>query len=175
MPVTALLRHGEVIGGTRFRGRSDDPLTPKGWRQMETALASPRWTQVVTSPLRRCADFARDWGARHQLPVTVEPRLAELDFGAWEGRTPAEVHARWPAALARFWNDPWQHPPPEGEDLTAFSQRVQAAWRDWHSQPGDILFVTHGGVIRMLLAHLHDWPRQRLLEIDVGYGERVDL
>lgn len=212
MPVTGLLRHGEVAGGTRFRGRSDDPLTPEGWRRMAAALADKRlrvtglegvhgldgrvpslqggtgsvpedqspvaihsWERIVTSPLRRCAAFARDWGERHGIAVSTDERLAELDFGDWEGRTPAEIHATDPQALGRFWTDPWRHPPPGGESLEDFRRRVLAAWHDWNRRQGNILFITHGGVIRLLLWHRRRWPPQRIMEIQVGHGELVLL
>ncbi len=204
MPVTGLLRHGEAAGGTRFRGPSDDPLTPEGWRQMAAALADKRllvtgldgrvpslqrstvslpecrspvaaWERIVTSPLRRCAAFARDWGERHGIAVSTDERLVELDFGDWEGRTPAEIHATDPQALERFWTDPWQHPPPGGESLADFRRRVLAAWHDWNRRQENILFITHGGVIRLLLWHRRRWPPQRIMEIQVSHGELILL
>jgi hypothetical protein len=55
-----LLRHGEVEGGVRFRGSTDHPLTAEGWAQMWAAVGTDiHWDRIVTSPLTRCADFAR--------------------------------------------------------------------------------------------------------------------
>ena len=56
------LRHGQPIGGQRFRGNGiDDPLSGLGWRQMrETAAAIGSWQRVITSPMQRCAAFA-EW------------------------------------------------------------------------------------------------------------------
>src|SRR3569833_5018 len=88
--VVELLRHGEPVGGTRIRGQSDDPLSERGWQQMwQAAGEAAPWQAIITSPLLRCAAFARALAERHGLPVQVEPRFKEIGFGAWEGHTPA--------------------------------------------------------------------------------------
>ena len=54
-----LMRHGEPVGGRRYRGQTDDPLSEKGWQQMWDAAGEFRgWQHIVTSPLQRCAAFA---------------------------------------------------------------------------------------------------------------------
>ncbi len=173
MSPIGLLRHGETVGGPRFRGRrTDDPLTPAGrrtmWGRLETG---PAWSAVWSSPLVRCADFARDWSEEHGLPLTIDARLAEMDFGDWEGRSAAEIMCDDADGLAAFWQDPMTHPPPGGESLTAFATRVEAVWdaiRDT-SPPGagPVLVVTHGGVIRWLLARDAGLDGTSLSEIEV--------
>lgn len=164
-----LLRHGEVAGGARLRGRQDDPLTELGWRQMRAAVAGISFDGVVTSPLRRCADFAWEFAGRTGVPLRLDERLQEVHFGDWEGRSYTELMAEDPIAVSRFFADPFQHPPPEGESLQAFCGRVLAAFAGLcNGESGECpLVVTHGGVIRVLLWHLRSWPRQRLLEIEV--------
>lgn len=169
-----LLRHGDT-GCSGFRGRLDDPLTPLGWRQMEAALAEGEaWAAVASSPLRRCAAFASWYAERQGLPLRLDARLAELDFGAWEGATPAQLMASEAGAeaLGRFWRDPWGHPPPGGERLDAFEARTLAAVRDAaraaNGRPA--LAVTHGGVIRVLLRLWRGLPRAGLLAIEIPHG-----
>lgn len=150
----ALLRHGET-GARGFRGRSDDALTALGFDQMGAAVAgSGSWSYVLSSPLRRCADFARAFAAERQLPCTVDARLQELDFGAWEGRTNEQLLREDAVALQAFWADPWRFAPTGGESLLVFAERVFAALADLARQdlPGRGLVVTHGGVIRLCLA-----------------------
>ena len=181
------LRHGDTRGGSRFRGRTDDPLTPEGWRQMWTTVAhyhagarlahddesplhelrpnlhqgfatslltnevagdfcadsreGPRqvpesedlrrdwhadqpvvlgrrdapprpWDRIIASTLVRCADFGRALSQRLDLPLSLDPRLVELDFGAWEGRSAADLMVSDAEALGRFWADPVTHSPP---------------------------------------------------------------
>jgi alpha-ribazole phosphatase len=167
-----LLRHGDT-GQTGFRGRLDDPLTPLGWRQMEAAAsAGGPWAAVVSSPLRRCADFAADRARRLGLPFAADARLAELDFGRWEGATAAGLMESEPEALTRFWRDPWSNPPPGGEEPLAFEARVLAARRDLEQVHGDqpLLVVTHGGVIRVLLGAARSLPRAQWLAIEVPHA-----
>jgi len=85
-----VIRHGEPIGGQRYRGYSiDDPLTDKGWSQMRAAVPeTPLWTHIVTSPLKRCQEFAQELADDLQIPFTIVDNLKEIGFGSWEGKTP---------------------------------------------------------------------------------------
>jgi alpha-ribazole phosphatase len=173
-----LLRHGEVEGDAVYRGRTDDPLNATGWTQMRAATDGLRcWDLVVASPLRRCAAFAEAVAREQGLPLALEADLAEIDFGDWEGRSAVELMAECPAALADFWRDPANHPPPGGESLSCFQRRVVTAWESLCRRHAGkrLLLVTHGGVIRMLLCHLQDWPLDRLLRIEVGQAALFGL
>ncbi|MEW8357410.1 MAG: alpha-ribazole phosphatase [Candidatus Thiodiazotropha sp.] len=169
-----LLRHGETEGGQGFRGHTDDPLTPAGLAQMYAALAdSDRWDRVISSPLIRCAEFARTFARQHCLPLTFDTRLKEMHFGQWEGRSAAELMAEDPEALARFWRDPDAYPPPSGESLACFQARVLNAWNNILSAHADqhVLIVTHGGVIRVLLCHVFEVPVSQWHEYEVPHGK----
>ena len=75
--VIDLLRHGEPVGGRRYRGQQDDPLSEQGWEQMWQSVGERNaWQQIVTSPLLRCHAFAAALGERHNLPVQGEARFA---------------------------------------------------------------------------------------------------
>lgn len=168
-----LLRHGETEQGGGFRGRIDDALTERGWSQMRAAVgdAAP-WQGVVSSPLQRCAAFADELAGRHSLPLQLEDGLRELDFGAWEGRSAAELWETDADALGRFWNDPYAFTPPDGEPLSAFEARVLGAVERLQRQHAGrhLLLVTHGGVMRLLLARARGLPRSDLLQVEVGHG-----
>lgn len=169
-----LLRHGEVEGGSRFRGHTDDPLTPAGLAQMYAALAdSDRWDRVISSPLIRCAEFASAFARQSSLPLTFDTRLKEIHFGRWEGRSAAELMTEDPEALARFWRDPDAYPPPSGESLAHFRARVLDVWNDILSAYADqhVLIVTHGGVIRVLLCHVFQVSVSRWHEFEVTHGQ----
>jgi len=167
-----LLRHGETEGGPRYRGSSDDALTPLGWQQMETAVGDTTWDRIITSPLIRCADFARALAERRSIPLTIDPRLREMHFGAWEGKSAAELMESDADALARFWRDPAANPPPGGEPLADFQARMLGAWREIiQNHPGQrLLLVSHGGPIRAILCEVQGHPLTRMLEIEVGHG-----
>ena len=86
-----MLRHGEPVGGKRFRGSTDDPLSEMGWQQMRTSLeGESHWDVIVSSPLRRCAEFATEVADKHELSTEIMQGLAEIEFGAWEGMTPGD-------------------------------------------------------------------------------------
>ncbi|MEE9424390.1 MAG: histidine phosphatase family protein [Methylococcales bacterium] len=173
MILAGLLRHGEVEGGTRFRGSTDNPLTSIGLQQMRDATKGECcWDQIITSPLQRCAVFAEEYAEQHQLAVMHEERIVELHFGAWEGCTPAELMATQSVALKRFWKNPLEYTPPEAEVLTDFITRVHNAWHDMMCNYAGqrVLIVAHGGVIRVLLCYIQNLPIEKLLEIEVKHG-----
>ena len=165
-----LLRHGETVGGSRYRGSLDDALTPHGWAAMRAALGAARgWDRIVSSPLRRCADFARDLARRHALPLALDPRLREIHFGDWEGKTAADLLSSHPEALTRFWRDPVNHPPPGAEDARALEARVLLAWQDLvgHCSGEQVLVVTHGGPLRIILGRVRKLSLAESLQIEV--------
>ena len=83
-----LLRHGEPVGGRRYRGQIDDPLSDKGWQEMRAAVVDKGpWDYIVYSPLGRCADYANELALKLDIPLTADPRLKEIGFGEWEGLT----------------------------------------------------------------------------------------
>ena len=165
-----LIRHGEPAGGKRYRGQIDDPLSDLGWQQMWAAVGEHApWQQIVTSPLARCQAFATALGERHGLPVTADARLMEVGFGAWEGRTAAQLRAEDPMQLARFYQDPVYARPVGAEPLDAFYARVVAAFDALVGAYAgqQLLVVTHAGVIRALVAHVLGAPLQALYRIEV--------
>lgn len=173
-----LLRHGETELGGGLRGSLDDALTVKGWEQMRAAVMDQGpWDRLVSSPLQRCARFAEALGERLQLPVTLDKDLQELHFGAWEGRSAAALMETDADALGRFWADPYGFTPPQGEPVTAFSLRVLAAVeRLRQAYAGQrVLLVSHGGVMRLLLARARGLPREQLLTVEVGHGALFSL
>ena len=168
-----LIRHGEPEGGRRYRGQVDDPLSDSGWRQMWAAVGDQApWQRILTSPLSRCQAFATALGERHGLPVTVDARLMEIGFGAWEGRTAEQLRAEDPAQLARFYHDPVAARPAGAEPLAEFRARVVAAFdtltEACHGQ--QVLVITHAGVIRTLIAHVLGAPLEAIYRIEVDYA-----
>lgn len=165
-----LLRHGEPVGGRKYRGQIDDPLSERGWTQMRDAVAGHcPWQQVVSSTLTRCAAFATELSDRHQLPLTFDERLKEIGFGTWEGRTADELRRNQPEAFARFYEDPVTYRPAGAETLLDFRERVIGAFDALVEQyPGQhVLVVAHAGVIRMVLRHVLEMPLERMFRIHV--------
>jgi alpha-ribazole phosphatase len=168
-----LLRHGETLAGPRFCGSTDVALSERGWTQMWTAVqGAPRWDHIISSPLVRCAAFARLLSQRLALPCAFDERIREMHFGTWEGRTAAELMKKDPDALTRFWTNPARYTPPAAEPVIEFARRALSAWRDILANYAGrrILLITHAGVLRTIFCDLHQRPVKRLLEFDVPYG-----
>jgi len=168
-----LLRHGETELGGGLRGSLDDALMAHGWQQMRSAVAQRGpWDRIITSPLQRCRLFAEELAASQKLPLSVEPDLQELHFGDWEGRSAAELMKTDEQGLGLFWSDPYGFTPPHGEPVLDFSARVlAAAGRLQQAYAGQrLLVVSHGGVMRLLLARARGLPREQLLSVEAGNG-----
>ncbi len=108
---------------------------------------------VYASDLRRAADTARL--ALPERPLTLDPRLRELNFGRYEGKATHEVlHDPEYAAWQR---DPWTLPAPGGgESLREVAVRL----REWAEElpAGTVTAFTHGAAVRALLCDLFGWP-----------------
>jgi alpha-ribazole phosphatase len=173
-----LLRHGETELGGGLRGSIDDALTDLGWAQMRAAVVGQGpWDRLVSSPLQRCARFAEELGVQSGVPVHLDKDLQELHFGAWEGQSAAALMETDAQALGLFWADPYSFTPPQGEPIADFSARVLAALERLHATcAGErILLISHGGVMRLLLAQARGLPREKLLNVEVGHGALFSL
>ncbi|MDQ3200588.1 MAG: alpha-ribazole phosphatase family protein [Pseudomonadota bacterium] len=173
-----LLRHGETELGGGLRGSLDDALTDTGWAQMrEAVVGQGPWDRLISSPLQRCARFAEALGTQLHLSVQLEKDLQELHFGAWEGQSAAALMETDADGLGLFWADPYAFTPPQGERVADFATRVLAAVERLHAAyAGErLLLISHGGVMRLLLAQARGLPREQLLNVEVGHGAMFSL
>jgi broad specificity phosphatase PhoE len=164
-----LARHGETDWNRdlRWQGHSDRPLNDRGREQAKVladSLAATSLAALYSSDLRRASETAAIVAARLGLPVTLDPRLREIDVGSWEGFTRAELVATAPEAVAR-WEEHGVHGWEGGETHEEMLARVRAAIGAIadHHDGEEVLVVAHGGPIRALkaLAAGLDYPRER--------------
>ncbi len=155
--VIDLIRHGEPVGGSRFRGNSiDDPLSEKGWQQMWDAVdGDSPWQHIITSPMRRCHAFSHALSEKKNIPFETASGLKEVGFGAWEGLTREEVKQQREEEYNAFYQDPVNNRPGGSERFDEFVERVAEVYKQLvHLYRGEhVLVVTHAGVIRALLIH----------------------
>jgi alpha-ribazole phosphatase len=168
-----LLRHGEPVGGRLLRGSQDDPLTDDGWSQMRASVGDHRpWQQIVSSPLRRCSEFASKLAEQREMPYKEVAGFQEIGFGQWEGMSPEQIMKAHPGELEAYWRDPTQFSPPKGETLDAFIKRVSDHWLavlDEHKGQ-HVLLVCHGGVIRAIINQILEMPLNALWRVEVPYA-----
>ncbi len=164
MTSLVLIRHGATqwnLDG-RIQGRADPPLAPEGraevsaWRLPPDLADDPRFGDWVwlTSPLARARETA---ALLHAAPVSIEPALIEMDWGAWEGRRLAELRSEGGQGMAAREARGLDFRPPGGETprevrarLRPLLQRLEAAGRA-------TIAVTHKGVIRALYTLASGW------------------
>ena len=99
--------------------------------------------EVWTSSLRRAADVGR-WLARWGWTHRVDERLAELDFGDWDGRSWDHIGA---AQVDAWCRDFAHHAPGGGETVAALTARCAARLDDWRPGGGRVYAVAHAGWI----------------------------
>ena len=111
-----LVRHGETAW-TRLRkhtgGRTDIPLTDAGRRQAEllrARLVGRPFQRVLTSPLIRAKETCELVGFGPQ--AEIHDNLREWDYGAYDGRTTAEIRAEVRAGTAGATGARWARAPP---------------------------------------------------------------
>jgi alpha-ribazole phosphatase/probable phosphoglycerate mutase len=165
-----LLRHGEPVGGRRYRGQIDDPLSERGWHQMWHATSGKRpWQAIISSPLLRCREFATALGSEIEQEVTLDERLKEVGFGDWEGQTGDQLRQQDELILSRFYHDPVQYRPQGAEDLHDFNQRVLAAYSSTceRFRGQHILLIAHAGVIRCIITHILQAPISMMYRLSI--------
>jgi broad specificity phosphatase PhoE len=110
--------------------------------------------RIVTSPLARCVQTAALLGAPH---AEREPRLVEMDWGQWEGRTLAELRAQLGEAMRENAARGLDFRPEGGESPRGVLERVRPWLREVAAAGAPTLAVTHRGVIRAVLAAASGW------------------
>lgn len=174
--IVDLLRHGEPLGGPRYRGNGcDDPLSEQGWRQMWLAVGESvdwPWDAVLSSPLARCRDFAEALCARKPTPLRIVPDLREIGLGEWEGLSRDQILRERRREYRAFYNDPVAHRPPGAEGFADFRRRVEGVLANEMLATGAerLLVVAHAGVIRATLGWALALPDPTFYRLDCEYA-----
>ncbi len=144
-----IVRHGETEWSRtgRHTGRTDVPLTARGEREaaaLRTSLQGRRFALVLSSPLRRAWDTCRLAGYGDVARATED--LVEWDYGAYEGRTTAEIRVEVPG-----WSI-WTGAVPGGESAEDVARRAERVIERAAAAGGDVALFAHGHVLRILAA-----------------------
>lgn len=170
-----LVRHGESEWNrsSRYAGQQDIPLSELGVRQAErvaTRLLDVQLTAIYSSPLERARETAAVIHRVTGRPMIVEPNLAEIDHGLWEGLTTSEVRRNFASDYVRWRSQPHTVKMPRGESLADVAERAQMVLRRLTTEQhnGRVAICSHDAVLRVLvlkclglpLEHFWKWSFQ---------------
>lgn len=148
---------------TAFPG--DEPLATTG-----TTDPLPHVHHAVSGPELRCRQTAE----LHGLEPAVDPRLADLDYGTWRGRTLDELSASEPDAVHAWLTDPTAAPH-KGESIVDLLDRVRGWLDEQFSRTGRVVAVTHPSVIKAALVHAVRGTPESFWRIDIAPLSRTAL
>ena len=167
-----LIRHGETDWNKEevFRGLSDIRLNETGIAQAEAtavALKPDVLEAIYSSPLKRALVTARRIALPHDIEVRLNDDFRDINFGAWQGLTEAQVKEKWPKDYERWMRSPGRMRFVGGESAKKCWKRVISALREllWLHGTGTIVIVSHRIPIKMMTAYLLGKSRHRINEI----------
>ncbi len=161
-----LVRHGHVegIAPERFRGREDLPLTDLGRRQAaataQRVTSTWRPSVVYCSPLQRAVATAQPIADACSIPLQRIEAFTDIDYGEWQGFTPAEARKRWPEEIEKWYRVPQLVSVSGGESLADVLARVVNGLYPLLTAHRDdtIALVGHSVLNRVTLLHMLDAP-----------------
>ena len=162
-----VIRHGETAWSLngRHTGTTDIPLTDRGRRladSLRAALSGRVFALVLVSPRLRARQTCEQAGLAAR--ATIDPDVAEWDYGRYEGLTTAEIERQSPGWLL------FRDGCPGGESPAQVGARVDRVIRRASAVQGDAVIFSHGHLLRVLAARWLGWPPEagRHFVLDTG-------
>lgn len=162
-----LVRHGQTDWNLtgRWQGQALDApgLNATGRAQALDAfekMGGINLSAIYSSDLLRARQTAEMIAIHFELPVILEPRLREINLGAWEGMLYEDIEAQYPKELAARAGDPFNSPAPNGESPSEVAERVLEAINeiaDRHREE-PVLVVAHGVSLAIVICHANGIP-----------------
>ena len=153
-----MIRHATTAWNEarRLQGRTDIALSAKGWAEvagwrLPAEVADGRW---VSSPMLRAVQTARALGA---WKLSCEPRLVEMHWGEWEGRTLDELRLNDPQYMTEVEARGLDFSAPGGESPRQLQERLAPWLREIAMEKGTVISVCHKGIVRALFARAVGW------------------
>ncbi|MDY4771702.1 MAG: histidine phosphatase family protein [Lachnospiraceae bacterium] len=181
-----LYRHGETTlsgGEKRFLGTTECCLSPRGREQIRVAAMEYRGRpeRIYCSPSIRCRESAQIFadvlsGYQSRPKIVYRECLREIHMGEWDGKTFSEVRNLYPKAYEERGRDLVHFRVPGGETFLEVQKRAVAEMEQIRrEEKGEILIMTHHGVIRTLRCHYLGISLSKLMEWKLGYGQCCTL
>lgn len=172
-----LIRHGQPQGGDVIRGVSDHPLTNLGVAQFNARIKCHQasWSRIISSPLQRCRASAQTLSQAQNIPLSIDERIRELDFGDWENKPISQLMDTQEAKI--LWQKPMDFSPPNGEPVAQMRKRLQTFWQDITQQHINehLLLVCHGGVMRVLMHDVLNLKPEAVRQLSIPFAGFIRL
>ncbi len=175
-----LLRHGyaDIPEGCCF-GQLDISLTEAGKDAIDVLAKNwptPYPERIFCSDLSRTAQTAQILARQMNVNVISDPRLREVNFGAWEGKSWEDIYAQDPERM-QTWGCDWLNTsPPRGESVLALHARVSEFYQEILDLPQmSTLVIAHAGSLRALAGKLQNRSAESLFDLDFCHGAPISL
>ena len=161
------VRHGETVWNVENKicGATDIELTAKGHEQaVETGKKilemGIKADKILTSPLVRAAETARHISEITGIPMEIEPRIIEQNFGRYEStpRDGAEFHEAKKDMASRFGT---------GESMLQMAQRIYNFLDDIKSGDQEYILVAHNGLVRIVESYFREMDSEEFSSIGI--------
>lgn len=169
-----LIRHGatQLSAEDRFAGSMNVELSEDGKFQaarLAERLADEPVVAVYCSPMTRTVQTASILAAPHQISLTHQEGLREIDHGHWEGMRRADVEAQFPEEYAAWEEDPFTFAPQGGEAGVNVIARALPVIREIvvKHRGHNVIVVSHKATLRLILSSLLGFDAR-------GYRDRLD-
>jgi broad specificity phosphatase PhoE len=167
-----LIRHGQTDWNVegRYQGQADAPLNEVGRAQalaLGKKILDQSFAAIYSSDLSRASETAQIIASFLHLPVSLDPRLREINQGEWEGKHISEIRTRYAQMWKKHRNDPDNARPPGGETITEVAQRMFSALNELSDvyPEGLVLVVSHGLSLATVICRSQGLPVERAYEI----------
>jgi broad specificity phosphatase PhoE len=177
-----LIRHAEVEPQYQsvFGGRIDMGISERGHRQagaLATYLHRRKFDALYASPMKRVQQTLAPLLLNGAPKAVLLPELREVDFGDWTGLSWEQVEAKFGISPYSWLDQLERGTIRNGECATDFRARLEPCLSQIlgkHSGQ-QVAIACHGGVIRMTLAILLDWPLSNLASLEVEYASLTQV
>lgn len=153
-----LIRHGRTALNRRgvYIGWKDVGLDDRGSRQAKQVAkalncGTDKSKLIYSSDLKRARETAQKVSEVCEIPLRTTPKLRELSFGRWEGKTYDQILEEDPTFYEGLQKDPVSFNPPEGETPKELKKRVLQTWLEMVAEEKDLAVVSHSGPIKIML------------------------
>ncbi|NLP65029.1 histidine phosphatase family protein [Paraburkholderia sacchari] len=168
----ALIAHASTRAMRTGTFPNDDPLDARGRSEAVKFLEywdRPPFARVLSSPMRCAIETAETLG----LSATIEPALADMDYGRWRGMRLSDLAEHDPVSLHAWLSDPASAP--HGGDTLHELQSRMGRWIDSLTGEGSLIAITHASVIRAALIHALGFDVKAAFELQINPMARFML